>query len=256
MHAAAATHARVMLAGQGGDAVLYASHSYFFNLLRRGHLLRFAQEMVGYTWRKRRLPPLGLRSSFRRTLRLRKKFEARPPWVKGDELQKRWEEHLGDEPEIHPTRPQAYNLLRGAGWQRLGEYLDPAAMRVPLEYRNPYLDLRVVRYLLRVPPMPWFAEKEILRRAMDGKLPEDVRTRRKTALRVDPTHVLMTRQAEESAAIIESCQALDPFVDRAVAAAAVRNPRRTPFQSYLLGFPVGLALWLQRTAHDRLILPE
>ena len=91
---------------------------------------------------------------------------------------------------------------------------------------------------------------------MIGKLPDDVRTRRKTPLRVDPTHVLMTRQAEELAAIIESCQALDPFVDRARAAAAIRNPQRTPFDSYLLGFPIGLALWLQRTARDRLILPE
>src|SRR5207248_10518510 len=171
-------------------------------------------------------------------------------------LEDRWRRYFEDEKEIHPTRAQAYNLLRAPGWQRLAEYVDAAAMRMPLEYRSPYLDLRVVRFLLRVPPMPWFAEKELLRRAMTGKLPEDVRTRRKTALRVDPTHVLMTRQAVELAAIIESCQALDPFVDRAVAAAAIRNPQRTPFDSYLLGFPIGLALWLQRTARDRLILPE
>ena len=80
-------------------------------------------------------------------------------------------QHFGDEDDVHPTRPQAYNILRGTGWQRLNEYLDPEAMGVPLEVRNPYLDIRVVRYLLRVPPMPWFAEKELLRRAMIGKLP-------------------------------------------------------------------------------------
>jgi len=253
LHAEAAARARVMLAGQGGDAVMYASHSYFFRMLRRGRLLRFAREIAGYTWKKRRLPPLGLRSSFRRALHVRKSIEPPPPWVRGGDVVERWRRYFGDEPDVHPTRPQAYNILGGAGWQRLSEYLDPAAMRVPLEYRNPYLDVRVVRFVLRVPPMPWFAEKELLRRAMIGKLPEEVRTRRKTPLRVDPTHVLMTRQAEELASIVERSEAIEPFVDRVRAASAIRNPARTPFESYLLGFSVGLALW---TARDPLILPH
>lgn len=256
LHHAASSRSRVMLAGQGGDAVMYASHSYFFKLLKRGRLVRFAREIAGHTLRTRRLPPLGLRSSLRRAMRMRKAIEPPPAWVKGDDVVDRWCQHFGDEADVHPTRPQAYNILRGAGWQRLSEYLDPAAMRVPLEYRNPYLDVRVIRYALRVPPMPWFAEKELLRRAMIGKLPEEVRTRRKTALRIDPTHVLMNRQAKELAAIVERCDALDPYVDRALAAAAIRNPARTPFQSYLLGFPIGLALWMRPTARDPLILTK
>jgi len=243
MHTAASQRANVMLAGQGGDAVMYASHSYFFNLLRRGRFIRVACEIGGHIIRKRRRPPLGLRSSLRRALRWKKKIEPPPPWVKARDVVDRWERYFGDEEETHPTRPQAYNILRGAGWQRLSEYLDPAAMGAPIEYRNPYLDVRVVRYVLRVPPMPWFAEKELLRASMRGRLPEDVRLRRKTALRVDPTHVLMTRQADELAAIVQSCEALDPFVDRRLAADAIRNPRRTPFESYLLAFPIGLALW-------------
>ena len=238
MHSAASQRANVMLAGQGGDAVMYASHSYFFNLLRRGRFIRFASEIAAYRRR-----PFGLRSSVRRALGLKKKIETPPPWVKAPDVADRWERYFGDEQETHPTRPQAYNILRGAGWQRLSEYLDPAAMGTPIEYRNPYLDVRVVRYVLRVPPMPWFAEKELLRASMRGRLPEEVRTRRKTALRVDPTHVLMTRQADELAAIVQSCEALEPFVDRKLAAEAIRNPRRTPFESYLLAFPIGLALW-------------
>jgi asparagine synthase (glutamine-hydrolysing) len=243
MHTAASRRANVMLAGQGGDAVMYASHSYFFNLLRRGRFIRFASEIGGYVLRRRHRPPLGLRSSIRRALGMRKKMETPPPWVKASDVADRWERHFGDEEETHPTRPQAYNLLRGAGWQRLSEYLDPAAMGAPVEYRNPYLDVRVVRYVLRVPPMPWFAEKELLRASMRGRLPENVRMRRKTALRVDPTHVLMTQQADELATIVQSCGELERFVDRTQAAAAIRNPRRTPFESYLLAFPIGLALW-------------
>jgi len=238
MHSAAAQRANVMLAGQGGDAVMYASHSYFFNLLRRGRFIRFAREIAAYHRR-----PFGLRSSLRRALRFKKKMETPPPWVKARDVVDRWQRHFGDEEDIHPTRPQAYNILRDAGWQRLNEYLDPAAIGAPVEYRNPYLDVRVVRYVLRVPPMPWFAEKELLRASMRGRLPENVRTRRKTALRVDPTHVLMTRQADELATIVQSCEALEPFVDRMQAAATIRSPQRTPFESYLLAFPLGLALW-------------
>jgi len=255
MHSAAASRARVMLAGQGGDAALYASHSYFFNLLRRGRLLRFMRDAGGYAITRRRRPPLVLRSSLRRALKIRPLIEPLPPWL-DPRLEERWRRHFDDEPEVHPTRPQAYNLLRGAGWQRLAEYLDPAAIGVPLDYRNPYLDVRVLRFLLRVPPMPWFAEKEILRETMRGRLPEEVRTRRKTPLVDDPTHVLMSRQAEDLAMRIELCEELAIYMDRPRAAAALRNPARTPFHSFLLAFPISLALWLPSTARDPLILME
>jgi asparagine synthase (glutamine-hydrolysing) len=249
MHVDAARNARVMLAGQGGDAVLYASHSYFFNMLKRGRIFRFVREAGGYVARKRRLPPLGLRSSLRRVLHIEPRVEPPPAWLDCDfareqSIDERWRRYHAFEPEVHPTRPQAYNLLRGAGWQRLNEYLDPAAMRAPIEVRNPLLDVRVVRFLLRIPPMPWFAEKELLRLAVAGKLPESVRTRRKTPLREDPTHVLMTRQAEELAGRVEGTAALDGFVDRRRVAEAIRNPRRTPYESFLLGFPVALTYWL------------
>jgi len=239
----------VMLSGQGGDVVMYASHSYFFKMLKRGRLIRFAREILGSTLRKRRLPPLGLRSSFRRALHIQKKNEPLPEWFNPDfarevSLEDRWRRYFEDEKEIHPTRAQAYNLLRAPGWQRLAQYVDAAAMRMPLEYRSPYLDLRVVRFLLRVPPMPWFAEKELLRRAMTGRLPESVRTRRKTPLRSDPTHVLMNRQADELALRIESVESLDSYIDRKRAAAAIRSATRTPFETYLLGFPIGLAFWI------------
>ena len=71
-----------------------------------------------------------------------------------------------------------------------------------------------------------------------------MRARRKTPLREDPTHVLMTRQAEELAGRVERAAALDGFVDRRRVAAAIRNPRRTPYESFLLGFPIALAYWL------------
>jgi len=53
---------------------------------------------------------------------------------------------------------------------------------VPVEMRAPLLDLRLLRFLLRVPPVPWCMKKALLREAMRGMLPEEVRARPKTPL--------------------------------------------------------------------------
>ena len=58
--------------------------------------------------------------------------------------------------------------------------------RRPVEVRYPFLDLRIVEYLLALPPFPWFFEKALLREAMIGRLPESVRRRPKTPLAGDP----------------------------------------------------------------------
>ena len=48
------------------------------------------------------------------------------------------------------------------------------------------MDLRLLRYMLAVPAMPWCRVKYLQRQAMRGILPEPVRRRRKTILRGDP----------------------------------------------------------------------
>ena len=56
----------------------------------------------------------------------------------------------------------------------------------PVEVLYPFLDLRLVNYLLALPPFPWFFQKTLLRKAMVGQLPEKIRTRKKTPLQGDP----------------------------------------------------------------------
>lgn len=245
----AAELAPVMLSGQGGDAVLYASHSYFFNLLRGGRWIRFAAEVAGHLVAKHRLPPLCLRSSLRRALGRKAPRPEYPNWIAPElerrlALRERWDAHWDDEPEIHPTRSQAFNLLRGVGWQRLHEYVDAEAMGAAIEYRNPLLDVRVVRYLLRVPPMPWFAEKEILRAAMKGALPEDVRLRRKTAIAIDPTHIWLDRQADALCRALAAMAPIEQWVNRERVIAAIRNRGRGNYDSFLLVLPISLGLWI------------
>jgi asparagine synthase (glutamine-hydrolysing) len=244
----AAEVAPVMLAGQGGDVAFYASHPYFFSLLRSGRVFRFAKEVAGFALTRGRLPPLCLRSSFRRARGVQPARAPLPSWIAPDlvrslRLEERWNDYWNDEAPIHPTRPQAYNLLQGVGWQRLNEYTDPAAMHARIVYRNPYLDVRLIRFLLRVPPMPWFAEKELLRDAMRGRLPELTRKRRKTPIGMDPAHIWMTRQADELCASMASMQLLDRWVHRARLCDAVRSNSRTLYDSFLLSLPWSLGLW-------------
>ncbi|HEX8172856.1 MAG TPA: asparagine synthase-related protein [Thermoanaerobaculia bacterium] len=252
----AAQHAPVMLAGQGGDAVFYASHPYFYDLLRRGRWLRFLRDAAGYAITRRRRPPLCLRSSFRRARGIQPPREPFPSWIAPEltrelRLRERWDAYWDERPTVHPTRPQAYDILCGEGWQRLHEYTDPAAMGARIVYRNPYLDLRLVRFLLRLPPMPWFAEKELLREAMRGRLPETVRRRRKTPIGADPAHLWMPRQSGELCERLRRTPELERWVGREAACAAMQEPSRSSYHSYLLCLPLSLAFWLEAQRRHR-----
>jgi len=70
--------------------------------------------------------------------------------------------------------------------------------RDPLEMRYPFLDLRIVNYLLALPPFPWFFQKMLLREAMAGRIPEAIRMRPKTPLQGDPVSAQLRRTGAET----------------------------------------------------------
>ena len=117
-------------------------------------------------------------------------------------------------------------------------------MGAQIVYRSPYLDVRLIRFLLRVPPIPWFAEKEILREAMRGRLPELVRARRKTAIGMDPAHIWLSRQRDALTASLSSLGSIDRWLERRAVAAASRDEGRTLYDSVLLTLPLSLGFWL------------
>jgi asparagine synthase (glutamine-hydrolysing) len=73
-------------------------------------------------------------------------------------------------------------VLNSIGWAALFESYDAGCSRLPFEMRHPMIDVRLVEYLLSIPPVPWCLNKEILRKAMDGKLPKVVLDRPKAPL--------------------------------------------------------------------------
>ena len=83
-------------------------------------------------------------------------------------------------------RPAAMRALNSKVWAPLFEGYDPGATKLDLEVRHPFIDVRLVEYLLAIPAAPWCVNKHILRVAMKDRLPPAVLNRPKTPLAGDP----------------------------------------------------------------------
>lgn len=90
-------------------------------------------------------------------------------------------------------RPSAMSALNSKIWTSLFEGYDPGSTRLNLEVRHPFLDLRLIEYVLAIPAVPWCVNKHILRCAMKNKLPDAVLNRPKTGLAGDPALQLVRR---------------------------------------------------------------
>lgn len=93
----------------------------------------------------------------------------------------------------HPWHPHAVSSFTSAFWQR---YFDDIAFREtlsPIVHRHPFLDLRVLQFMLSVPPIPWGWKKQLVREAMRGRLPTEILRREKTPLAGFP-EVAIVRQ--------------------------------------------------------------
>jgi asparagine synthase (glutamine-hydrolysing) len=108
-------------------------------------------------------------------------------------LYDRWKESLTSPVDPIQTRPSAIRALNSKVWTALFEGYDPGATKLPLEVRHPYIDLRLVEYLLAIPAVPWCVNKHILRIAMKDILPAAVLNRQKTPLAGDPALQLVRR---------------------------------------------------------------
>ena len=71
-------------------------------------------------------------------------------------------------------------------WQSIFEAMDPGTAQFTMEQRHPFFDLRVAMFLAGLPALPWCQEKNILKAAGRGILPDSVRLRPKAPLAGDP----------------------------------------------------------------------
>ena len=131
-----------------------------------------------------------------------------------------------------------------APWAWYFETFDPGMTRIPVEGRYPFLDLRVINFLLAIPPLPWCIDKELLRLAMRGALPDAVRLRRKTALAGDPLRAWLQKPGNERLDGFVATPELARYVDRtAIPHLAGAGASVDPS---LCARPLCLNHWLQR----------
>jgi asparagine synthase (glutamine-hydrolysing) len=191
---------RVVLTGFDGDALLaFSLPAHWRSRVRRVELGALAREL-GWHVAQRRLPRIGLRSALRnRWYRRRNDPDGGyPRWFASD-----FEAQVG----LHARWQRAQHRQRDAGVRSaVLAHLSSAILRVtltdmdpgmtgmPVEYRHPLLDLRVIRFCLALPPHPWCHEKALFRRAMRGELPDAVITRPKTPLADDPRAAGLARR--------------------------------------------------------------
>jgi asparagine synthase (glutamine-hydrolysing) len=102
-----------------------------------------------------------------------------------------WSELPRNQP--HPILPKAHASLSIPHWAAMFEREHAGFTHHPVDIRYPFLDLRVVNFLLALPPFPFFFEKNLLREATTGRLPEAVRKRHKTPLAGSPLYEHMRR---------------------------------------------------------------
>jgi asparagine synthase (glutamine-hydrolysing) len=247
---------RVALTGQGGDPALSTSvTSYAAVLLRNGQLGRFVSDFFRFFLSEGRLSRLYPRTRLRVWSERRQQRPALPDWLDPDfsarlHLAERWEAEWHPPPAQPCLRPTAYQSLQHSFWPYFLERQDPGSVGVPVECRNPYFDLRLIRFLLRLPPVPWCTDKELVRVAMRGLLPARVRLRPKTPLQGDQTAIWLRRSRDRWWEKVPPAPLLHTYVNWD------RVPRLTGEEdssfAWLNLAPFSLNLWLGGVAPARI----
>jgi asparagine synthase (glutamine-hydrolysing) len=240
---------RVLLCGEGSDNLMdFEMWPYANDLRRRGHWGRLLTDLVRYLG-IRPFPWRGIRTRALRLVGRDTDEPSYPDWLSREfsrraNLSDRWKQQteLFKCGVAHPIHPRGHGSLALPHWTHVFEQNDPGVTRYPVETRYPFLDLRIVNYLLALPPFPWFYQKNLLREAMSGRIPERVRTRPKTPLQGDPVSALLRRTGAAQWKIAPWSTDLGRFIERAALVAPHADMNQEQLSMSLR--PYCLNIWL------------
>jgi len=247
---------RVLLSGEGSDNLMdFQMWPYAGDLRRRGEWRRLLTELANYIW-VRPFPWRGIRARFLRLFGKEPGMPVFPEWISRDfakdmKLKQRWKE-WGMHPNLpleHPIHPRAHASLSLPQWTHMFEQENAGVTRFPVETRYPFLDLRIVNFLLALPPFPWFFQKMLLREAMTGRLPETVRMRPKTPVQSDTLSEQFRRTGIERLEQMHWSKDLDKYIDRS--ALIPPHGKMNPEQLSNSLRPYCLNIWLQSARRIR-----
>jgi asparagine synthase (glutamine-hydrolysing) len=199
-----AEHSPVAFFGEGPDnALQYEWRPHLAYLFRQRRWRRLAADIVKHIRIHRRIPLLPtIPRMFREQLH-EPPEERFPEWLnprlaESLDLRDRWHALRSCPSSEHPTRPMGYASLVSPMWQGLFESLDTAYTGAPLEVRHPFIDIRLLRFMLSLPALPWCRVKHIARCAARPLLPPQVWSRPKTPLSDVPAEIQMRRYGAPS----------------------------------------------------------
>jgi asparagine synthetase B (glutamine-hydrolysing) len=255
------------LTGDGADALIYATATALERCLRAGQYRKVLSDFFWLLAARRQFPRLGIRTLLRkaRGRAAPSPFEPYPDWLAPAlERRLRLHERWRSQNEAEHPRP-GFELLH-AYWPLWFESADPGSMHLAAEARYPFLDLRLARYLLRVPPFPWGADKNLLRVAMKGRLPQAILRRPKAPTAGNPWARLVPRaETHWWRPYMAPAAGLEDFVDVSRADATLARVLRAAQATNDHGDidmlrsslrPLSLNLWLRQTAHARFDAPS
>jgi asparagine synthase (glutamine-hydrolysing) len=247
---------RVVLSGEGADNLMcFQMWPYVEDLRRRGEWRRLLTELANYVW-IRPFPWRGIRARLLRMIGKEPDMPVFPQWLAKDfskrlNLRERWKE-WGEHPKLafeHPILPKAHASLSLPHWTHMFEQENAGVAQGPVEVRYPFLDLRIVNYLLALPPFPWFFQKMLLREAMTGRLPESVRMRPKTPLQVDPVSEQLRRTGVASLKQMHWSDEANRYIDRSLVVAPHGKMNAVQVSNDLRAYC--LNIWLQSARRVR-----
>ena len=251
-----AERARVVLNGYGGDGVLTGqSWPYLLDLIRRWRFWDLAKSFGGFLLRHGRIPPLrgGFRSALKGWVKPKDPMEGYPKWVapefeKRTNLRERWHQLQRPFESAHPWHPKAHSILNGLFFSSILESEEPPWSGVPLVPRAPLLDLRLQRFLLRVPPVPLCVEKELLRRTLQGLLPKEILSRTKTPFQGDQVALQTEKHLWSPLPLPAPIRRIQEFVAwEGLSTILTTAPIRFPWSDLR---PISLMYWLRGIERD------
>jgi asparagine synthase (glutamine-hydrolysing) len=212
---------RVVLSGEGADNLMrFEMLPFVRDLMRNQEWRSLLTETLRYLWVRPSILP-GVKRRLQGLFGKDPTAAFYPPWLAPDfarrlslkDRAKEWSELPAFRP--HPILPKAHVSLSLPQWSAMFEQENPGLTRCPVEVRYPFLDLRVVNFLMALPPFPLFFEKKLLREVVVGRLPESVRTRPKTPLTDNPLLAHLNRRSQTSSTgQIEWNAEMDFYVNR------------------------------------------
>ena len=159
------------------------------------------------------------------------------------DLKERWNSFWSWEPSnLHPRHPEIQKFLLSPDWSGNLEYYSNIDFNPP-EHRDPFLDLRLVEFILSLPLLPWLYQKYLLRLAMKDQLPAAVCQRPKTPLGMIH-QVLLQKSADEWVDHWQTSPQVLEYVNRHKIPSIARGASE-PSHSYVHLRPLILNLWFQ-----------